>query len=164
MTNLHGLHMFWIHWCVHSHPGCALIMFVVLWLTYGEGINVCECITVVTLRLHFQNLLHESTDTFFFLNVKFDNVRSKPVNLHACDKLWQSVHLQLHRSQHMFVRNRKQSPVQVQRTLSCFWVQNLSRRVEWNMLLASYDHTEKLRHIWMVETAWMSAVDTLRVA
>jgi hypothetical protein len=63
---------------------------------------VSECITVVTLCLHFQNLLNESTDTFFSLNVKLYNVRSRAVNLHAHDKVWHSVHLQFHTSQHMF--------------------------------------------------------------
>ena len=61
MTTLHDVYIC----CVHSHPVCALIMTVVLWLTYREAINVRECITVITLCLHFQNLLHESTRFFF---------------------------------------------------------------------------------------------------
>ena len=49
---------------------------------------VSECFTVVTLCLHFQNLLHKSTDTFFFPLTEFDaNVRSRSVNLHTHDKL-----------------------------------------------------------------------------
>lgn len=47
---------------------------------------------------------------FFFLNVKFDvSVRSRSVNLHARDKLRQSVHLQLHISQHMFALSETES-------------------------------------------------------
>ena len=93
---------------MHSYPVCVLIMTVVLWLRFGEAINVCECITVVTLCLHLQNLLQESTDTFFLLNIKYDvYVRNRSVNLHAHDKLWQSVHLQT--SQHMFALSETES-------------------------------------------------------
>jgi hypothetical protein len=59
---------------------------------------VNECITVVCL--HFPNLLHESTDTFFFKHKCDVNIGNRSVYIHAYDKLWHSVHLQLQTSQH----------------------------------------------------------------
>jgi len=84
---------------------------------------VSECITVVTLCIHFENLLRESTDTFFFSpNVKFDvNVRSRSVNLHVHDN-YAILYICncIHHSTCLLCQRQKQSPVQIQSTLSCF--------------------------------------------
>jgi hypothetical protein len=81
-------------------------------MTPRSTTEVVECNKLLCLTVSYMS----------YIIVKFDvNVRSRSVNLHARDKLWQFVHLQLCTSQHIcFVRARKQSPVQIQSTLSCF--------------------------------------------
>jgi len=70
--------------------------------------------------VHFQNFLHKSTDTFIFLNVKFD-VRSRSVNLHAHTTMAICTLAIAYITAHVcFVKDRKQSLVQILGTLSCF--------------------------------------------